>query len=98
MSTDEVVDAGNARLRTVRGLEVTLARRTPALHLDDHARPTGGHLELDAGTRVRYVETRYDAMRLDQAFHTVKVMSGPATGTWAGLLDVVGPGPLPWER
>lgn len=97
MSTNGVTDAWGARLRAVRGLDLTLTRRTQALCLDDHSCPTGGRLELDTGTRVRYVETRYDAMRLDHAFHMAEVMSGPATGAWVDLLDVVGRGPLPWE-
>jgi hypothetical protein len=97
MNSDDLMDGWNRRLRAVRGLVVTLARETQGLRVDDHARPIGGHLELVAGTRVRYVETGYDAMRLDQAFHTVKVMSGSATGTWVDLFDSMSLGPLPWE-
>ena len=60
MSGDHVMDGWDARLRTTRGLIITLARDAQGLRLDEHARPVGGHLELAAGTRVRYVETRYD--------------------------------------
>ncbi len=52
---------------------------------------------LPPGTRVRYEETRYDSMRLDEAHHMVRIQSGPSAGRWAAISDIVGPGPLPWE-
>ena len=63
----------NRRLRKVRGKVITLPCETTA-------RPHAGNLDLlrrepnlvlAAGTRVRYEETRYDAMRLDEAHHFV---------------------------
>ena len=89
----------NRRLRECKGKVITLPRETTA-------RPHAGNLDLlwrepnlvlAAGTRVRYEETRYDAMRPDEPHHLVKVVSGPAAGRWASIGDTVGPGPLPWE-
>ncbi len=85
------------RLRHARGTEFDLPAETECVWLDKRARPTQVRLVLPAGTRVRYAETTYDSMRLDDALHVVKVVSGPLTGSWAGIRDLVGPGPLPWE-
>jgi len=90
-------DEWDARLQRVRNLVFDLPNETSCLKLDDQARQTHGRVVLPAGTRVRYVETTYDAMRPDRCLHQVKVLSGPAAGSWVGLPDVVGPGPLPWE-
>jgi hypothetical protein len=97
MRGDDVFDAWNARLGSFQDLVVVVRRETAGQRLDSRARPLGGNVEVPAGTRVLYVETRYDAMRPDQAVHTVKVVSGSGTGTWVGLFDVVGARPLPWE-
>lgn len=88
------------RLHLARGPVFDLPTETECLLLDDQARWTDpwGHVVVPAGTQVRYVETRYDAMRLDLALHTLKVLSGPNAGTWVDLRDVFGPGPLPWDR
>ena len=88
------------RLHLARGVVFDLPTETGCIQLDQQARWTDpwGHVVLQAGTQVRYVETGYDAMRLDQAIHKMKVVSGPQAGSWVGLLDVVGPGPLRWER
>jgi hypothetical protein len=94
----DVFDAWERRLRAVGNLVLILPRETQGQRLDDHARPTSDLVVLPAATQVRYVETSYDAMRLDEAMHTVKIVSGPAAGRWAGLVSAVGPGPLPWEE
>jgi hypothetical protein len=92
-------NAWSRRLAEVRGTVVTLPRETTARPLDNRLNllwlePS---LMLEAGTRVRYEETRYDAMRLDEAHHVLKVTSGPTAGQWISIGDTVGPGPLPWE-
>jgi len=92
-------EAWDARLRAVRGAVVGLAGAVSAWPADQSGRPLpyGPSLELPPGTRVRYAETRYDAMRLEEAHHLVRVESGPDAGRWAHIPDVAGPGPLPWE-
>jgi hypothetical protein len=98
MNSQDATKDWDARLGQAKGLIVTLTRDTRGLRLDDRARPVGGACDLAAGTRVQYVETRhYDWHRLEEVAHKVKVMSGPSTGTWVGLLDTVGLEQLPWE-
>lgn len=98
-NNEQAWEAWDHRLRDWRGKVVTLPRATIARpHADNldllWSEP---NLVLVAGTCVRYEETRYDAMRLDDAHHFVKVESGPSAGRWASIGDTVGPGPLPWE-
>ena len=97
MNTNDAEADWNARLRAVRGLVVTLTRETRCLRLDDRDQPIWPHLELPAGTQVQYVQTGYDPMILDRAFHTVKVLSGPVAGTRVDLFDLVSSDTLPWE-
>jgi hypothetical protein len=89
--------AWEERLRRAKDTEFELPAEIECVRLDQRARPTQGRTLLAAGTRVRYAETTYDGMRLDEALHAVKVVSGPLTGAWAGIPDIVGPDPLPWE-
>jgi hypothetical protein len=96
--TRRVWEDWDSRLRRARGLIFDLPTETEGLQLDHHARWTHSRVVLPAGTRVQYVETRYDAMIPDRCHHTVKVVSGPAAGSWVGLADEVGPGPLLWEQ
>jgi hypothetical protein len=94
----DIWNVWDSRLRAVRNQVLTLPRETQGQQLDDHARPTGVTVVLPARTQVRYGETRYDAMRLVQCWHAVKVVSGQAAGLWVGIEDSVSPGPLPWEE
>jgi hypothetical protein len=86
------------RLRRADGIIFDLPRETDCLRLDDQGRWTQGRVVIPGGTNIRYVKSTYDAMRLDECLHIVTVVSGPSAGMWVGLMDVVGPGPLPWER
>jgi hypothetical protein len=99
-SEEQRWEAWNRRLREFRGKVVTLPREVTARPHDDNLvllwlEP---NLVLAAGTRVRFEETRYDAMRLDEAHHCVKVESGPAAGRWASIGDTVSPRQLRWEE
>lgn len=76
---------------------MTLPRDTEARQLDGSARHQTGRVVIPAGTRLIYVETRYDAMRHEDVSHVLEVESGVAAGDWVSLDDWVGPGPLPWE-
>jgi hypothetical protein len=90
-------EAWTERLHAARNLVLTLARDSHGQRLNRAAVPTGVRVLLPAGTRIRYVETRYDAMRLDQALHTVKVLAGAEAGAWIGIDDLVGSDALPWK-
>lgn len=96
--TDDREEWGQ-RLRAARGHVVPLSQETVGRPVAPDLSDLGTEpdLVLAAGTVVRYEETRYDSMRPDQAFHFVKVVSGPVAGRWVFIRDVVGPGPLPWE-
>jgi hypothetical protein len=94
----DIWEVWRGRLHTVRNLVLTLPREIQGQQLDDQGRPTGVTVVLPAGTQVRYVQTLYDAMRLVQCWHTVKVVSGPATDLRVDIEDSVSAWPFPWEE
>jgi hypothetical protein len=93
----DIWDVWDRRLREARDRILTLPRETRARRLDDRGRPTGVPVVLPAGNQVRYAGTGYDAMRLDQCWHHVEVLSGEAAGLQVDVEDSVNWGPLPWE-